>query len=120
MMRQLLPFTRVIWSDIMPRLAYPKEAAMGAGKRSTININRFAHQICKSVGNAYIIRHSRLFNPRRQHEDGRQLFADDVHPTEWATSSLLGKLCPMRWCTSTIAQHHSLTHHQAGSEIGMH
>ena len=55
--RNLLPNTRIIWSDILPRREYKEEENKGAGKKITININRFAHSVCKKLGNAHVIKH---------------------------------------------------------------
>ena len=55
--RNLLPNTRLIWSDILPRREYRDEENKGAGKKVTTNINRFAHKICKQLGNAHVIKH---------------------------------------------------------------
>ena len=40
--RVLLKNTRIIWSDILPRLRYEGELE-GAGKCNTINLNKWAH-----------------------------------------------------------------------------
>ena len=62
--RNLLPNSRIIWSDILPRQFYQNEERAKAGKRCTININKEAHKICRSLGNAHVIKTSRVFNPR--------------------------------------------------------
>ena len=62
--RNLLPDTRIIWSDILPRQFYQNEATPKAGKKCTININKEAHKICRSLGNAHVIKTSRVFNPK--------------------------------------------------------
>ena len=84
--RNLLPNVRIIWSDILPRLAYSEERVPGAGRRSTVNINKYAHQVCRSQlgGNAHVIKHSRVFNPRLRNVEGRgPLFRYDcVHLTD--------------------------------------
>jgi len=73
LIRNLLPTVRIIWSDILPRLAYSEEKVPGAGKSSTININKYAHQICRLSleGNSHFIKHSRVFNPRLRNVEGR-------------------------------------------------
>jgi lysophospholipase L1-like esterase len=72
--RNLLPNTRVIWSDILPRRKYKLERKEGAGKKCTIDLNKYAHQICDEIRNACVIRSSHIFNPLV-----KELFHDDVH-----------------------------------------
>ena len=62
-LRRLLPDTKIIWSEILPRLFYYGEREMGAGLRTTTKINRHAKQICFEIGNAHVIRHQELFPP---------------------------------------------------------
>lgn len=61
--RELLPNTRLIWSDIIPRLFYYGETTPGAGKRVTRNINGYARGVCAAVGNAHTISHSSALAP---------------------------------------------------------
>ena len=62
--RGLLPNTRVVWSDILPRLYYYGEHNSGGGKRWVVNLNRHAHRICRTMGNASYINHSVFINPQ--------------------------------------------------------
>ena len=48
-LRALLPNTRIIWSDILVRLAYCDERVPGAGRRAMRNINKYAHVVCRSL-----------------------------------------------------------------------
>ena len=62
--RELSPRVRLIWSDILPRQFYEEEFEEGCGKRSTITLNKYAHQVVrKELTNACFIRHSHIFNP---------------------------------------------------------
>lgn len=73
-LRELLPNTRLIWSDVLPRKIYKKETSKGAGKRYTIDMNDNAHKIFKNLGNAHIIRNAPTI---LAHKD--TCFYDDVH-----------------------------------------
>ncbi len=79
--RELLPFTTIIWSDILPRLSYSEEKNEGAGKNSTININKRAHKVCRQMlhGNTHVIKHSQVFNPRYRNVDGPVFRYDSTH-----------------------------------------
>ncbi len=82
--RQHLPFTKIIWSDILPRLGYSKEKTPRGGKTCTININKRAHTVCKSKamgGNAYVVSHSMVFNPKYRNVDGPIFKYDCTHLT---------------------------------------
>ncbi len=82
-LRNLLPDSRIVWSDILPRLAYSEEQIPNAGKAVTININKHAHRVCRNLlgGNAHYIRHSRVFNPRFRNIDNPLWRYDGVHLT---------------------------------------
>ena len=62
--RQLLPNTRIIWSDIMPRLFYYGQNRSGAGRRVANFFNSQAHKCIYSMDNAHFITHSVAFAPR--------------------------------------------------------
>jgi lysophospholipase L1-like esterase len=59
--RKLFPDSRIIWSDILYRAFYLNEASPRAGKRSTNNINKYAHQVCRRLPNTCFIKHSHIF-----------------------------------------------------------
>ena len=80
----LLPGTRVIWSDILIRQRYEGEVKRGAGKRSTLSLNKYARKLCFAIENACVIKHSHLINPLHAQQD--IYFKDGVHLGE------LGKL----------------------------
>ena len=64
--RELCPQSRIIWSDILPRRFYEEEFEEGCGKRSTITLNKYAHQVIrKELTNSCYIRHSHIFNPAK-------------------------------------------------------
>jgi hypothetical protein len=60
--RELLPYTRVIWSDILLRTKYKGETNEGAGKSTVINLNKSALKVCKGMVNAHVIRSYQAFN----------------------------------------------------------
>lgn len=55
-LRNLLPTTRIIWSDILLRLFYYGETIKGAGKRTVIALNKHARKSCKVTG-SYALSH---------------------------------------------------------------
>ena len=62
--RNILPLTRIIWSDILPRMSYGEEnPGSGAGKRVANFINNQAQKAIHSMGNACFISHKDLFSP---------------------------------------------------------
>ena len=83
-LREILPNTRIIWSDIILRLGYAEEVNRGAGKKCMRNINKYAHMIIKKEmgGNAHIVVHSGNFTSNRRNENGRPIYQYDcVHPS---------------------------------------
>ena len=84
--RQLLPFVRIIWSDILFRLGYSLQKKKGAGVRSTKNLNQHAHKVCREMlgGNAHVIRYSEVFHPSLNNvDDNGPIYGYDcTHPTE--------------------------------------
>ena len=62
--RNLLPNTRIIWSDILPRLYYHRERQPGAGSRVSKFLNGVAHREIRAMGNAHIINHEGCFLPQ--------------------------------------------------------
>ena len=84
--RKLLPQTRLIWSDILPRAFYLKESqqSKGAGKRCTINLNEYAHKLCTRIPNMRYIKH------RNFSQSDRTLFYwDSVHLSDKGHQRLL-------------------------------
>ena len=63
--RELLPNTRLIWSDIIPRLYYYGEITPGAGKRTSRNINAEAHRVLSQLGNTGVISHATVLHPAK-------------------------------------------------------
>jgi lysophospholipase L1-like esterase len=64
--RGLLPDTRVIWSNILPRLYYYMEQRRGGGKRIARYFNAQARKVICEMGNAHTVRHSEVLSPRNQ------------------------------------------------------
>ena len=56
--RQLLPYTRIIWSDVLPRIFYYGEENAGSGRRIANFINAQAHKYIRSMTNAAYINHN--------------------------------------------------------------
>ena len=56
--RQLLPATRIVWSDVLPRLYYYKEENAGSGRRIANFMNAQAHKVVRSMTNAVYINHN--------------------------------------------------------------
>ncbi len=82
--RNLLPHTRIIWSDIMIKLAYSDEDTPGGGLSSTRNVNKVAHRICRKQvkTNVHVITHSDMFNGRKRRINGRSIYKwDGTHPS---------------------------------------
>ena len=75
--RELLPHTRLIWSDVLPRRKYDGEHRKNAGKRCTIDINTNARRFLSKKHSAHAIWQSHIFNPKRE-----ELFFDNVHLSE--------------------------------------
>ena len=59
-LRTLLPNTRIIWSDILPRLFYHGERTPGAGKLLNAALNRYAHSLCRRLGVPVIVHYRRI------------------------------------------------------------
>lgn len=87
--RHLLPNTQIVWSDILLRLFYYGEVKLGVGKKNVRSLNKFAHSLCKHLGNAHAIAHSHNINPM-QHSlywrdglhlssSGNTLFCENLH-----------------------------------------
>ena len=77
--RSLLPEAKVIWSDILPKKMYEEETTAGAGKRSTRNINQFAHKVChKEIDSACVIYHSKALD----YKDKSLFSLDGIHLTD--------------------------------------
>ena len=72
--RNLLPHTRLIWSDILPRVKYENELQKGAGKRCTVDLNKNAREVLREFSNTHVIRNAHIFKPQES-----ALFFDDVH-----------------------------------------
>lgn len=58
--RKMLPNTRLIWSDILPRQKYENENEPGAGKRSTRNLNSFGRRVMSKMENCKVIKHGHV------------------------------------------------------------
>ena len=58
--RELLPTTRIVWSDILYRLFYYGETKHGVGKTNFRALNKFAHRVCCQIGNASAIIHAHV------------------------------------------------------------
>ena len=81
--RNLLPNTRIIWSDILIRIGYSRERNEGAGKKTTRNINKYAHKICREdITNSHVITHSSIFNRQNRNVQTPIFEYDCVHPTD--------------------------------------
>ena len=61
--RNILPNTRLIWSDILLRAKYQGEVKVGAGKRCTLDLNMFARKAIREMPNTHVIKHSHIINP---------------------------------------------------------
>ena len=75
-LRNMLPNTRIIWSDVLQRRYYHREDEPGCGKSCLITINKFAFKVCKSIGNACVARHYKVIFPADRslyHRDGLHL-----------------------------------------------
>jgi hypothetical protein len=77
--RILLPQTRIIWSDILPRQAYKGETKTGAGKRCTKDLNKKAHEVCDELGNCHYIKSAHVFNP----DDDILFYKDKTHLSDF-------------------------------------
>ena len=53
--RELLPNTRIIWSDILPRLFYYREVHPGAGRRVANFINTLARRVVYRMDNTHSV-----------------------------------------------------------------
>ena len=56
--QEMLPTTRIAWSDILYRLFYYGETKKGVGKKNLRALNKFAHMICRQIGKASAIIHA--------------------------------------------------------------
>ncbi|XP_038062831.1 LIM domain-binding protein 3-like isoform X2 [Patiria miniata] len=65
-LRHMLPHTRIVWSDILLRLFYYGEERPGVGKKNVNALNKYAHRVCKNLGNAHGIVHSCTINSSQQ------------------------------------------------------
>ncbi len=92
--RALLPFCRIIWSDIIVRLAYAEEKVKGAGKRCVRSINKKAHKVCRRelLGNANVITYSDILSPEFRNIDGPVYTWDCTHPSEYGLLRLRQRL----------------------------
>ena len=64
--RNILPFTRIIWSDILPRLFYHGELRAGAGERDRSKLNKCGRKACLEAIQGHVIKYKDLF-PRFHH-----------------------------------------------------
>ena len=62
--RQILPSTRILWSDVLPRLFFYGERKAGRGRRITHFINAQAHKFIGEMDNAGFIIHAAVFPVR--------------------------------------------------------
>ena len=92
-LRQLLPQTRIIWSDIIVRLAYSQEKKKGAGKDTARAMNKRAHKVCrKKIGNAHVIVHSDILSPALRNIDSPVYQYDGTHPSDYGLLHFRQKL----------------------------
>ena len=70
--RNLLPYSRIIWSDILPRREYYQEVKPWAGRKATNFANSQAHKAIYKLYNACFIKHSGVLSI-----DKSSLFRDD-------------------------------------------
>ena len=71
-LRKLLPNSKLIWSDIIARLAYHREKVKGAGAKVTRNLNKCARQVCRrKLDNAHVITHYTTIHPDKRNVNGR-------------------------------------------------
>ena len=79
--REMLPNTRIIWSDILPGLYYYGEMNPGAGRRSAHNFNAEGHRVVRRLGNGCVISHGGLFSAATSNLfriDGLHLSAEGI------------------------------------------
>jgi hypothetical protein len=79
--RRLLPNTRIIWSDILPRLFYYGEVRKGAGSRVARFYNTEARGVIYAMDNACSICHSGVLSPSNYglfRPDGLHLSAEGL------------------------------------------
>ncbi len=75
--RNILPDTRIIWSDILLRQIYKREQRPGAGKRCTRNLNKYARKLCKDMEGAHVVKHSHLIQSQDPQPD--IYYRDGIH-----------------------------------------
>ncbi len=85
--RRLLPHTRLIWSDVLPRREYVGERKKNAGKRCTVDINKNGREVLQKWGNTHAIWQSHIFNPKRE-----ELFFDKVHLSDEGKQAFIDHL----------------------------
>ncbi len=106
--RTLLPSTRIIWSDVIVRLAYAQEKNKGAGKDTVRAMNKRAHKVCREmIQNAKIIVHSDVLSPVLRNIDGPVYQYDCTHPSDlglwhlrqkWSNALLYFNAHPSAFC----------------------
>ena len=84
--RKLLPHKRIIWSNILPHAIYLKknQESKGAGKRCTLNLNKFAHNLCMKIPNMRYIQHQNF-----SFTDRSLFYWDSVHLSDKGYKLLL-------------------------------
>lgn len=63
--RNLLPLTRIIWSDVLIRTKYTGEVKKGTGRKVTNFVNSQAHKAIYGMENACFIMHSAVLSPNK-------------------------------------------------------
>ena len=87
--RQLLPNTIIIWSDILLRLFYYGESRSGVGKKNVYALNRHAHRLCRRLGRAHAIVHSHNINPSQV----SMYWRDGLHLSSLGNKAFCENLC---------------------------
>lgn len=83
---RLLPNTKFVWSQILPRLVWRFSKDRVAMNRSAKRINNYASWICIQSGGGYIK------YPELTHADWEMFGADGVHLSDMATRIFLHRL----------------------------